>query len=208
MTPSRIASLPVDGRGYPVPWFVAWIDGVPDFRVIGPGKVERAVRLRACWICGQTLGSFQAFVVGSMCAVNRVSAEPPSHRECAIYAATHCPFLTKPRMRRRDSRLPEGTGLMPGIAIPRNPGVALVWITRRYERFLASTGPLFDVGNPTEVLWYAEGRLATRSEVWASIESGLPILAAEAEAEGPDAVAELGRLVERAMPFLPTEAVA
>jgi len=31
--------LPIDpDRGYPVPWFVAWVNGKPDFRVIGVGK--------------------------------------------------------------------------------------------------------------------------------------------------------------------------
>ena len=36
--PSRIAALPVDERGYPVPWFVAWIDGKPEFRCADPAK--------------------------------------------------------------------------------------------------------------------------------------------------------------------------
>jgi hypothetical protein len=30
--PESVGRLPVDHRGYPVPWFVAWIDGKPEFR--------------------------------------------------------------------------------------------------------------------------------------------------------------------------------
>ena len=63
--PARIAGLPKDSRGYPVPWFVHWADGVPDFRVIGDGKLEHAVKFRACWVCGQEMGRNSAFVIGA-----------------------------------------------------------------------------------------------------------------------------------------------
>jgi len=49
--PKRVAKLPVDDRGYPVPWFVAWINGVPDFRIIKPGAVLEALKYKKCWIC-------------------------------------------------------------------------------------------------------------------------------------------------------------
>jgi len=44
------------------------------------------VRHKRCWLCGQPLGKFMCFVVGPMCAINKTSAEPPSHRDCALYA--------------------------------------------------------------------------------------------------------------------------
>ncbi len=120
--PLRITTLPVDERGFPVPRFVAWIDGKPDFRVVDPRQRARAVRLNRCWICGEAFGAHKAFVVGPMCVVNRVSSEPPSHRECAVFAAQACPFLTLPRARRRDANLP-ATGEPPGVMLTRNPGV-------------------------------------------------------------------------------------
>jgi len=46
--PSRMKSLPVDERGYPVPWFVAWIGGKPEFRTVEAGKVIKAIRERRC----------------------------------------------------------------------------------------------------------------------------------------------------------------
>src|ERR1041385_2432550 len=90
--PARLRKLPVE-RGYPVPWFVAFVDGHYDFRVIGPGKIARAVQENRCWICGDTLGSYLCFPIGPMCAINRVTSEPPSHRECAEWSARACPFL-------------------------------------------------------------------------------------------------------------------
>ena len=176
--PPRVNALPRNASGYPVPWFVAWIDGVPDFRVIAAGKLATAVRDNKCWICGQKLGKYRAFVIGPMCAVNRVSSEPPSHRECAIFAAKACPFLTLPKMKRREKGLPAEAIEMAGIALKRNPGVTLVWITTTDHRFPApgGSGFLFDVGTPLETLWFAEGREATREEVLESMASGLPDL--------------------------------
>jgi hypothetical protein len=83
-------------RGYPVPWFVAWVNGHADFRVIDSPKLPLAVRNSLCWICGQPLLGKRAYLIGPMCAVNRVSAEPPSHVRCAEWSARACPFLTRP----------------------------------------------------------------------------------------------------------------
>jgi len=201
--PWRMASRPISPKGYPVPWFVAWLDGLPDFRVIAPGRIAQAHKGRLCWLCGQPLGRFMAFTIGPMCAINRVSAEPPSHRECAEYAAVACPFLSQPKMRRNTADMPEEHEPAPGVAIMRNPGVALVWVTKSYKVMRVENGALFQVGDPTEVKWFCHGRPATRVEVMASISSGLPLLEAEAIKDGPEAVAELARYVDRAMPLLP-----
>jgi hypothetical protein len=37
--PPGVAVLPRDRHGRPVPWFVGWPGGVPDFRTIGPDKI-------------------------------------------------------------------------------------------------------------------------------------------------------------------------
>jgi hypothetical protein len=204
--PTRMRSLPWDKHGRPVPWFVAWIDGVPDFRVIGPWKVEHAVAFGQCWICGGPMGSYKAFVIGPMCAVNRTTAEPPCHRDCAVYSARACPFLTTPSMVRRPGQRPAGTIDPAGQMITRNPGVALVWITKKYSRFVTEggTGYLFRLsGAPEETRWYAHGRPATRAEVLASIDSGLPILQAEADAQGPYAAEQLRQQHAAALPLVP-----
>lgn len=200
--PERMADLPVESRGYPVPFFVAWIDGKPDFRVIEAGRIAECVRGEKCWLCGERLGAFKAFVIGPMCAVNRTSSEPPSHRECAIFAATACPFLVMPKAQRREANLPEGN--IAGVSIPRNPGVALVWVSKRFRLFGDNRGGvLFDIGEPVETLWFAEGRAAMRAEVMASIESGLPSL--RAMAQGEEDLAELAKMVAAAEVYLPRE---
>lgn len=211
--PRRIEGLPVH-RGYPVPWFVAWLNddgvgvdrgtGTPDFRVLAPGAIQEAHRFELCWICGVKRGSHKAFVVGPMCAVNRVSAEPPSHVECAEWSTRGCPFLTRPDMRRRESGLPADAVEGPGMMLLRNPGVALVWITRDYRvRPVEGGGYLFAMGDPERVLWVAEGRPATYAEVKASIDSGLPLLMDAAQQQGSIAVDRLMRQLDVAMELVP-----
>jgi hypothetical protein len=180
--PARLASLPVDERGYPVPFFVAWIDGKPDHRVADETKMPRAVKHGLCWMCGQALGAHKAFALGPMCAITRTVAEPPSHRECLQFAVQACPFLTRPRAQRREANLPEHRH-SPGLPIQRNPGVIAIWVTRSYRPFQAFAGGggmLFEVGPPESVEWWAEGRPATRDEVLASVSGGLPLLEEQA----------------------------
>jgi hypothetical protein len=196
--PDRIARLPVDERGYPVPRFVATIDGKPDFRVVDPRWMVHAVNHQRCWLCGEALGQNLAFVLGPMCAINRINSEPPCHLDCARFAAKNCPFLARPMARRRAAGLPEDRQVAPGLPIERNPGCCAVWVTKSYKWFKATAGNagvLFRVGPCLRIEFYAEGRAATRAEVEASIAGGLPLLQAEAHAEGVDAERELMRMV-------------
>lgn len=202
--PARMAKLPRNKAGYVVPWFVAEINGEPDFRVVRVDGCADAVRFELCWLCGQHLGRWSAFVIGPMCSVNRVSAEPPSHIECAEYAVQVCPFLSRPSMRRRDNGKPVEAEKPAGVMIERNPGVTVLWVTHGgWSPVRAPGGTLFDVGDPERVSWWAHGREATRDEVLASIDSGLPILRGEAEREGPGALRELAGMHERALQLVP-----
>lgn len=196
--PPRIAALKVDDRGYPIPWFVKWIDGKPDFRVIDHEKMIKAVKFSRCWICGEMMGSTFCFVSGPIAAINRASGEPPSHTECGDFAARACPFLILPRAKRREAGLPEEAKDLPG-AIKRNPGVACVWITKGY----GISRNVFRIGDPVEVRWYAEGRQATRAEVAQSVEGGLSELRVIAEQEGEASLRALATLVEKTMRNLP-----
>lgn len=207
---NRIGRLPKDHLGRPVPWFVAFIDGQPDFRVVGPGKLRDALRLDLCWVCGVAFQRREerAFLIGPMCVVNRVSAEPPSHLGCATWSARNCPFLVTPNMVRRDRHLPGDAVSPAGIMIRRNPGASVVWVTacRGWKAEREGPGYLFRLGPARRALWFAEGRDATRAEVLASIGSGLPILREAAESEGPEAVAELDRMHAAALAHVPAEA--
>lgn len=201
--PTTIAGLPQDKHGRYIPWFVDTSTGQPDFRVVRRDGIPDAVNRQMCWVCGTHRGREAAFVIGPMCAINRVSAEPPSHRECARYSADACPFLTTPTMHRRERGLPEDRVDPAGTAILRNPGVTLVWFSRRWSMSRVPGGVLFDVGEPSRVSWRCRGREATRDEVLASIDSGLPILRSQAERDGEKAVAALQRQHAAALQLLP-----
>lgn len=187
LTP-RIAALPIDDRGYPVPFFVQWFndkneptkpgEGRPEFRMADPSKVVRCVKEKLCWVCGQPLGAYLCFPIGPMCAVNRTTAEPPSHLDCAEWSVMGCPFLSRPNMVRREDDLTEANeGNVAGEMIKRNPGVTCLWVTKDYRMFRDHVGrPLFQVGLALNVTWWREGRPATRLEVLESITSGLPRL--------------------------------
>lgn len=203
--PARVQRMPVSPKGFPVPWFVCWFNGVPDFRVVDPYKIVEAIRRDLCWICGGKLGVYKCFNVGPMCIVNRTSGEPPSHIDCAEYAAKACPFLTKPKMKRNDKDFPAPKTKGPGIMLERNPGACAVLVTKSYKPFRVGDGLLIEMGSPEEVLWFAEGRTATRDEVMASIESGLPILRAEAEKDGQQSIDLLERMHKEALKYVPKE---
>ena len=201
--PVRMQRLAINDRGFPVPWFVEWIDGKPDFRVMDGRKLIRAIKEHLCWICGLPTGSYLAFTIGPMCAINRVSAEPPSHRECAEFAAQACPFLTTPKEKRQEHRLPED-GTFSATGLTRNPGVALVWITKSYKVIRGMDAEvLFRIGDPTETLWFCEGRPATRAEVQHSVDTGCPMLMNIAIKDGPEAVAQLQRQQQAAERYYP-----
>jgi hypothetical protein len=109
-------------------------------------------------------------------------------------------------MRRNEKGIPEDKVEVSGIMIKRNPGVTLVWTTKQYKAFSDGKGKggvLFDVGVPENVQWYCEGRYATRDEVLASINSGLPILRGHAITHSANK--ELDRQIAMAMRLVPQE---
>lgn len=204
--PKRMQNLKVSDEGYPVPWFVPWHDGKWEFRGMDGEKFGIAIRHKRCWLCGEPLGVHMTFVLGPMCSVTRTTAEPPCHHECAEYAALACPFLSQPRMRRNEVRMPEEPSVA-GIMIKRNPGVSALWTTRSYKIFRTEGGPgiLFTIGDPEKVEWFAESRKADRSEIMESINTGLPILVREAEKDGEEAITLLRKQLDFALQYVPKD---
>lgn len=208
--PGSIGRLPVDGRGYPIPWFVdrkaPLFNGNQDFRVMDGKHLKIAIREKRCWICGELIRTKESvFVAGPMCGVNRTSAEPPSHSFCAEWAVKACPFLAVPKRLRDERNLP-ANATQAGVGIKRNPGVAMLWATKAYTTWKPpSGGVLFDIGEPVPygVEWFCEGRQATRAEVMESIETGLPLLLEQAATGGALACFQLGQMTERFMAFVP-----
>jgi len=202
--PINMRELPLDKRGFPVPWFVAWIDGEWDFRVIRPGGIDIALRRDTCWLCGRALGRLRVFAVGPMCTVNRITSEPPSHPECARFAVVACPFLSNPKAKRPDKPSPADVKVA-GTMLPHNPGVTALWATdrQRLRTFPAGDGFLIELPRPEWVEWWTEGRKASRDDVDQAMVSGLPNLEKLAVQQGSAAIQELAMLAEQAKRYFP-----
>jgi len=194
-----------------VPWFVHRDErGQWDFRAVNRARLRIALLERRCWVCGGALGANApaAFLIDPICLVNRISAEPPSHDECARFAVCACPHLSNSRTRRNEDRI-AGDVATNGAAIQLNPGVVALWRTRVWSQTpegFVLFGDLLARRKKPE--WFAEGRTAKSQEVWASFETGLPFLRSEVNEEtteeGHLAVAhELEAAIRSARRFLP-----
>jgi hypothetical protein len=206
--PARIKRLPLDPRGYPVPWFVHWQDGAPDFRIIGAGKMRDAIEQDLCWICGGKLLNVLAFTVGPMCVINMISGEPPAHLECAGFAAKSCPFLTRPLAKRNERDLPAAMVMHPSHVSDNPEACAIV---RSHRSTPVQTDPadpgqlVFDMGNPTHVEWFAGGAKADRPTVLAALARGAERLKTVAltDHDPDEALRVLGHMYGNALRWAP-----
>jgi hypothetical protein len=156
----RIKVLPRDSRGFPIPWFVKPEHDPPDFRVLRDNASFKAHNLNICWICGQSLGSFKAHVLGPMGALQRSTTEAACHKTCAEFAAVACPFIANPNMNRSPRALPEGTNTFE--AELDNPTFFCIYVMKGAQhRYLSRQGnaPVWHLQEPVEVYWYRKGKL-------------------------------------------------
>ena len=197
----HMAGLPRDERGYPVPWFVAMVNGKPDFRIADASRLRQAVIGSRCWICGGTLGRFRSFVIGPLGALNRVHSEPPSHHECALYAVRVCPFLAHPKAHRRETDLPTEKFEADGFD-PSNPSVVIEWVTCEARVFEGSRSLMFELGETDSVSWFRNGSPANREEAQQALAEATAKLlgVAGADAVSQEAVRIRVRTVENYLP--------
>lgn len=211
--PGRIRALPRGPRGYPIPWFVAERDnGVRDIRFACQGKHFRALREDLCWTCGQKLTKKRiAFAIGPMCAINRVTQDPPSHVECGTYAMKVCPFLAVPNMTRRTGGRPADTIAPAGLHIDANPGGGVLWVTNGYNAFRpwgGAPGLLLKLSEPLNASacgWWVAGQPATPEAAARLLHTGYRRLQREAavDPDPPSAHALLDRQYRIARQYLP-----
>lgn len=94
--PHRMRTLPLDPRGYPIPYIVFRDrNGDPHF-TINDGRVRlRCLLQRRCGICGKKINGPVWFVGGPLSAFHPhgAYAEGPLHENCAEYALKVCPWL-------------------------------------------------------------------------------------------------------------------
>lgn len=92
--PPFLSHLPVDPRGYPIPYFVPFTDGKPNFKYTDPEKQHQCFKNKQCGICGKKLLKNQFwFVGGPLSLKNKVSSDVHNHEQCARYALKVCPYL-------------------------------------------------------------------------------------------------------------------
>lgn len=184
--PRRVARLPTDRRGFPIPWFVSWRDGQPHFPAIDAVKLGVAWNEDLCWVCGDRLGASRGWVVGPMSAIEGATPEPPSHYDCARFAVRHCPHLATATAKFSEKYEGiEGYVSQANVSKVRS-GATAIWVTkgRGATPFQAGRGILFGLDEPVRLEWYANGQPATVGDVREAIARTLPTLQRAAEAEG------------------------
>lgn len=94
--PPRMRGLPLDARGYPIPFIVLRdSEGKPHFTINDDTSIAKVIKYDLCGICGQRLLRGRWFVGGPLSAFHSAGAynDPPMHHECATFALRVCPYL-------------------------------------------------------------------------------------------------------------------
>jgi len=146
--PERIARLPRDPRGYPIPWNVLRTDDATFFTVNDDRKAFRALREGLCPICGERLGRWLWFVGGPRSAFDPGGCymDLPGHRDCMEFALQVCPYLAAPKYMGRidivhpEKLPPQARVLLDETQIPERPEVMVAVACTRVEAL--DRGPL------------------------------------------------------------------
>jgi hypothetical protein len=158
--PDSMKDLPLDPRGFPIPWFVHCEPGqTPDLRIASGEKREIGFRDDLCWVCGQPLGKFRVFLGGPQSVKHCCFSDWCCHEKCAIFSAMFCPFVNGSMQRRREGGM-ESTVALPG-QIPEPPPVyALLYAVGKIVR--SAHGHFLT--RPGRVTWFHRGRMISDTE--------------------------------------------
>lgn len=113
--PPRLQRRPVDPRGYPIPYTVPVVNGVPQFRTTDLHATSYCIKNHLCGMCGQELVGWIAVIGGPDEFSQKVFSDPGMHEECARYALEACPFLSNPDFRYQEPKD------VPGVVMLDNP---------------------------------------------------------------------------------------
>lgn len=102
--PKLMRHLPVDARGYPIPWIIFRdASNQPYFAINDSRRVLIAKQHRLCSICGEALQTLPSdnscwLIGGPLSALHENGSynNPALHRLCGIYALKVCPYLALP----------------------------------------------------------------------------------------------------------------
>lgn len=154
--PPNIAALPVDARGYPVPFFAMWIDGKPDFRVVNPQAVFECATAHKCFVCGQKMKGMFTFVGGPKSMEHHHFTDGPTHKDCAEYALQTCPFLAIPTF--AYNRAPILNAVVNEIVTTERQEKIGQGLTAEFTMVSQRGHVLFQAGRWLQLKWWQEGK--------------------------------------------------
>jgi hypothetical protein len=182
-----IRDLPVDARGYPIPFVVMRAkDGTPDFIVNDSAVLHRCAEEGLCSVCGGRLREDGVwFIGGPLSAYDPRGAynDGPVHRGCGEFALTFCPYLGLPsyrgmsddtRLKRMTKVMADGraTGFIDPTVIPTRP-----------KFFVLSRATGFDtVEGQNRHVHYYPNRPWAEAEEWAP--GGTPVVLSRSDIAG------------------------
>lgn len=125
--PKELEHLRVDERGYPIPFFVGYHDGKPNFRYGDTFKRDICLAQKKCAICGKKLPrDFSYVITGPEGYANQIVSDAPMHRRCAEFTMDACPHIHFEKAQRKEDVT--GTDLM-----AKKPDVLLLIKIDKYK---------------------------------------------------------------------------
>ena len=157
--PTRLQGFPLY-KGYLV-HFTVWVsdDGTPDFRVVHEANRRECMIRKLCTLCGQTLEQPLVFIGSPKSVENRIFVDGPMHKECAVYAASVCPYLADANYQARSLESSEkkisksGTSSVYLACIPGRPDKMALYYTDGYLLFQNQGGIYYHSHAPLKVDW-------------------------------------------------------
>lgn len=138
--PDFLSHLPVDSRGYPVPYFIIVKDGVPNFKFVDNDKRKDAFDRKICGICGKKLDKKEFwFVGGPLMLKNRVATDIHMHGKCAKASLSLCPYLHHQKADRVSTGDEPGVIKTPHI-VPDKPSIVYLVMADHVEWIRHSEG--------------------------------------------------------------------
>jgi hypothetical protein len=133
--PKELAHLKIDERGYPVPYFVSWVDGKPEFRFLDHSRQEMIIEKGVCHICGKKLNKDYNYVIsGPIGYQNRISSDAAMHRVCAEFSLKACPHLYLQKAERRENdELGKAVSALPSPVVKEKPSILLLVRISKYK---------------------------------------------------------------------------
>jgi len=128
--PKELQHLKVDERGYPIPFFVPYHEGKPNFRFTDMAKIIECVEHNKCGVCGKKLYKDYSYIItGKVGMGNRVSSDAAMHRACAEFALISCPHMYYEKAERKENK----PGIQPHLLTDKIAEVMLVRCRTKFK---------------------------------------------------------------------------